>query len=429
MDVLSLFSGIGAFEKSLTNIGEDFNLVGFSEIDKWAIESYCAIHGVDKSLNLGDISRIGSWELPKNTDILTYGFPCQDISVAGRLEGIEEDTRSGLLYEAERIIKNTKPKVAIAENVKNLISKRFNEDFKDLLKRLEDYGYNNYWKVLNAKDYNVPQQRERVFIVSIRKDIDNDLFEFPEIMDLKIRLKDVLDEEFEDKYIIDNDKSKNLLQILKSKDLLNGNRFCTDSTINDPQKREISNCITSRYDAGIQNQKQIGLVVVEPKRIGGLYDTEKHKRQAGAIWDKDHLAPTISTCQGGNREPLVVVREATKKEYDVAKEGDSINLSFPNSKTRRGRVGKGVAQTLDTTCNQGVLDGYVIRKLTPLECWRLMGFDDEDYWKARNRLEEVFYNGNDRSNSQMYKQAGNSIVVDVLEGIFKNLMKVLKPSN
>lgn len=296
-------------------------------------------------------------------------------------------------------------------------------------------------------------------------------------MDLELRLKDVLDKDFEDKYIIDNDKSRHLLQILDSKDLLDGDRFCTDSTINDPQKREVSNSIIARYDAGIQNQKQIGLVVVEPcalryerneygkeirkayengevdakigdmrelsprddgvsntlttvqkdnlilvpKRLGGLYDTEKHKRQAGAVWDSDYLAPTLSTMQGGHREPLVVVKEGTVKGFDVATEGDSINLAFSNSTTRRGRVGKGVAQTLDTSCSLATLQEYTIRKLTPLECWRLMGFDDEDYWKARKRLEDVFYGGNDRSNSQMYKQAGNSIVVDVLESIFRNL--------
>lgn len=426
LKAVSLFSGIGAFEKALENLKIDYELIGFSEIDKWAIESYSAVHDVDTSLNLGDISKIKNEDLPHNVDMVTYGFPCQDISVAGNQEGIKEGTRSGLLYEAERVIQETKPKYAIAENVKNLVGKRFKGDFERLLERLDSYGYNNYWKVLNAKDFGIPQNRERVFIVSIRKDIDNNKFEFPEPFELELRLKDMLDSEFDEKYIIDNDRSSELLQILDNKGLLDGNRVCTDSTINDPREREVSNCITARYDAGIQNQKQIGLVVAEPtvNRLGGLYDTDKNKRQAGAVWDKENIAPTINTMQGGHREPLVVVKENTKKGYDVAREEeeDSINISFPNSKTRRGRVGKGVAQTLDTQCNQAVLQQYKIRKLTPLECWRLMGFEDEDYFKAKKRLEDKFYNGNDRSNSQMYKQAGNSIVVQVIEAIFSNLL-------
>ena len=159
-------------------------------------------------------------------------------------------------------------------------------------------------------------------------------------------------------------------------------------------------------------------------RLGGLYDTEKSKRQAGAVWEKKGIAPTITTCEGGHREPIVVIREATKKGYDIAEVGDSINISFPKSKTRRGRVGKEVAQTLDTSCEQATLtEDYRLRKITPLECWRLMGFTDEDYWKARRALEKEFYNGNDRSNSQMYKQAGNSIVVDVLDGIIKKIVE------
>lgn len=178
LKVLSLFSGIGAFEKALTNIGVGYELVGFSEVDKWAIESYCAIHNVDKCLNLGDISNIKEEHLP-DADMITYGFPCQDISVAGKGKGINEDTRSGLLYEAEKIINHVKPKYAIAENVKNLISKRHKKDFDKLLKRLDKYGYNNYWSVLNAKDFGIPQNRERVFIVSIRKDIDDGSFRFP----------------------------------------------------------------------------------------------------------------------------------------------------------------------------------------------------------------------------------------------------------
>ena len=426
MRLLSLFSGIGAFEKALSNLGVKYELVGFSEIDKYAIQSYCAIHSINESLNLGDVSKIENEKLPA-TDLITYGFPCQDISVAGLQKGIKQGTRSGLLYEAERIIEHVKPKYAIAENVKNLVGKKHKNDFEELLKRLEGYGYNNYWKILNAKDFGIPQNRERVFIVSIRKDIDNETFEFPKPTELTTRLKDMLDSEFEDKYIIDNDKSGELLKILYDKGLLSGDKFCTDSSINDPIKRDVSNCITARYDAGIQNQKSIGLVVVEPKldMVGKL--NMKGNDQIKRVYSQNGLCPTITTMGGGNTEPKVLVKEATKKGYDIAKEEeDSINISFLNSKTRRGRAGKGVAQTLDTQCNQAVLQNHKIRKLTPLECWRLMGFTDNDYWAARTRLEETFYNGGDRSNSQMYKQAGNSICVNVLEAIFKELVRGVK---
>ncbi len=199
--LLSLFSGIGAFESALTNIGAEYEVAGFSEIDKWAIESYSAIHKVDKKLNLGDVSKIDVDDLP-TADMITYGFPCQDVSVAGKGAGIKEGTRSGLLYEAERVIEHVKPKYAIAENVKNLIGKRYKEDFDELLIRLEGYGYNNYWQVLNAKDYGIPQNRERVFIVSIRKDIDDGLFAFPQGFESDLRLKDVLLDEVEDKYML-----------------------------------------------------------------------------------------------------------------------------------------------------------------------------------------------------------------------------------
>lgn len=328
MEVLSLFSGIGAFEKALTNLDIEYKVVGFSEIDKWAIESYCAIHGVDKGLNLGDVSQIKLEDVP-NADMVTYGFPCQDVSIAGKQAGICETTRSGLLYEAERIIEHTKPKYAIAENVKNLVGKRFYDDFEGLLERLDSYGYNNYWKVLNAKDYGIPQNRERVFIVSIRKDIDNGTFEFPKSVALENTLQDFLEEEVDEKY-----EMGGYLQYYKE----SNNEF-------------------------------------KPKEINEIGHIEKNGwyRLMKCVLNPMGISTTLNTVQGGYREVKIPYKD-------------------------------------------------MIRKLTPLEYWRLMGFEDKDYWIARRRLEEVFYNGNDRSNSQMYKQAGNSIVVNVLEELFKELL-------
>lgn len=217
--LLSLFSGIGAFEKALENLGVDYDLVGYCEIDKYASKSYAAVHGVSKAMNLWDVTKIDTSELPKDIDLITYGFPCQDISLAGKQKGFHKGngtlTRSGLFFEALRIIEDTKPKIAIAENVKNLTSKKFSEQFEIVLRSLEEAGYNNYWKVLNAKDYGIPQNRERVFIVSIHKDIDNGLFEFPKPFLLKKRLKDVLEDEVDEKYFLSDKTLKFFIEKTK----------------------------------------------------------------------------------------------------------------------------------------------------------------------------------------------------------------------
>lgn len=225
MKLLSLFSGIGAPEKALKNLGLDFELVGFSEIDKYAAKAYSAIHNVPELFNLGDITRIDENALENGIDLITYGFPCQDISVAGKGKGLfNEDgsqTRSGLFFDALRIIEATQPRIAIAENVKNLTGKKFKEQFALILESLESAGYNNYWKVLNAKDYGIPQNRERVFIVSIRKDIDDGNFEFPKPFPLELRLKDMLEEQVDEKFYLSDKAMQNLVA--------NGNFNCNPS--------------------------------------------------------------------------------------------------------------------------------------------------------------------------------------------------------
>lgn len=170
MNYLSLFSGIGAPESALKNIGIDYNLVGFSEIDKYAVKSYCEIHGVDESLNLGDITNIDLDKLPKNIDLLTGGFPCQDISVAGKQKGIiKGETRSGLMYEMMDIIKHVKPKVVLAENVKNILSEKHRPQLEEYLCFLSDLGYEVTMDVLNSKDFGIPQSRERIYIIGVLK--------------------------------------------------------------------------------------------------------------------------------------------------------------------------------------------------------------------------------------------------------------------
>ena len=463
MKVLSLFSGIGAFEKALKNLGVEYELVGYCEIDKYASKAYSQIHKVSEDKNFGDITKIKADELPKDIDLITYGFPCQDISVAGKQKGFADKdgkTRSGLFFDALRIIETAQPQIAIAENVKNLTSKKFKTEFEIVLKSLEKAGYKNYWKVLNAKHYGIPQNRERVFIVSIRKDVDEGFFSFPQPFPLKLRLKDLLEDEVEDKYYLSGVKAQKLIKTITENNNVT-DRVAVDGTINDPQIKEISNCIISRYDAGVSNQKSTGCMVIEPvcARSQGRNPDDPSDRTAGAPTvqrleiNKNGTSNTITTVQKDNYiiEPLKI-KEATKKGYAEANLYDSITLDQPNSKTRRGRVGNQISNTLLCSCNVGVVEPKIvqmfnpynnanitdiapaqtttcgittgssdvlityqnlrIRKLTPLECWRLMGFDDEDF----DAVQGI-------SNAQLYKQAGNSIVVDVLEHIFLELMR------
>ena len=474
LKLLSLFSGIGAFEKALDNLEVDYELVNFCEFDKYAVKSYCAIHGVDESKNLGDITKVDETKLAKDIDVCCYGFPCQDISLAGKQKGLfNEDgsqTRSGLFFEALRIIEHCQPKIAIAENVKNLISKKFNAQFQIVLASLDSAGYNSYYAVLNSKDFGVPQNRERVFIVSIRKDIDTGIFEFPAPFPLEKRLKDVLEEVVDEKYYL-SDKMMEYLFTITEKNKARGNGNVYVPT--DPEG--VSKTITTKEGSRVKDN----FIEEQPilKQVGQMSPNGGNP-QSGRIYDADGISPTMDTCSGENRMPKVLVREATKKGYAEAYEGDSINLEQPNSTTRRGRVGKQVAQTLNTTAflqgvvvsepvavwdgfnqrvradstvvgtltqncgadlkrnGQGIIEATLrIRKLTPKECFRLMGFDDADFENAK------YYNEQEvamlklrsskkykdlpldekierTSDTQLYKQAGNSIVVDVLEELF-----------
>lgn len=409
LKVLSLFSGIGAFEKALENIDEPFELINYCEIDKYASKAFSLIHAVNEGLNLGDITAIDTDDLPNDIDVVTYGFPCQDISNAGKQAGFTDEngelTRSGLFFEALRIIEDTQPKFAIAENVKALTGKKFTAEFKIVLDSLNDAGYKNYWAVLNAKDYGVPQNRERVFIISIREDIDHG-FTFPKKYELKLRLKDLLETNVDEKYYLSDEQIESFI-VSTQKSKAAGNGFKFDPTDGNGIAKTITTRAGSRKDDNF---------IIEPKvlQIGNCKPTKtRDNPNQGRIYDPDGIAPTLNCMGGGNREPFIPVREATKKGYAEAKDGDFVNLQFPNSKTRRGRIGKGVAQTLLCNDANGVVEKLRIRKLTPKECFRVMGFDDSDIdILIDNRI----------SNTQLYKMAGNSIVVDVLEEIYVELL-------
>jgi DNA (cytosine-5)-methyltransferase 1 len=299
MKVLSLFSGIGAFEKALDNLQVPYELVAYCEIDKYASKSYAAIHGVPESLNLGDITKVDEKLLPKDIDLITYGFPCQDISLAGKQKGLfNEDgtqTRSGLFFEALRIIEETQPRVAIAENVKNLTGKKFASQFQIVLESLEKAGYNNYWKVLNLKDYGIPQNRERVFIVSIRKDIDNGTFKFPTGFPLKLRLKDVLEDQVDEKYYL----SRKMIDYVTAD--VEGCGFGGDI---DPEiARTITATMTKMHRAGIDNYVSDAMV----RQIGNCCPTKtRDNPNQGRIYDTEGISPALNCMGGGNRQPFVV---------------------------------------------------------------------------------------------------------------------------
>ncbi len=433
MKFLSLFSGIGAFEKALDALGIPYELVGYCEIDKYASKSYSAIHDVPEAMNLGDITKIDEKALPKDIDLITYGFPCQDISIAGKQKGLlNEDgtqTRSGLFFEALRIIEETQPKVAIAENVKNLTGKKFKEQFQIVLASLETAGYNNYWQVLNAKDYGIPQNRERVFIVSIRKDIDTGAFKFPEGFPLELRLKDMLEAEVDEKYYLTDKMFKYAFNIEKEAKGIGFSDGVDRSYINPEiaqtigcrsaasQRSGTTNYVTNKFDEPLKvsDMKK----ATEVRQIGNCCPTKtRDNPNQGRIYDTEGLSPCLNQMGGGNRQPFVV--DDTKP----------IKLGFfkyPNSdKAHQSNTfydANGVSPTLDT-CTGGNRQVKIakplvyeeendlrIRKLTPKECFRLMGFTDEDFAKA----EAV------NSNTQLYKQAGNSIVVDVIAHLFTHL--------
>ena len=220
--LISLFSGLGAFEKALTNLEIPFELIAYCEFDKYASKAYSVIHNVPESMNLGDITKVDEKTLPTDVDLVTYGFPCQPFSVAGRQEGFDDSKgRGNLFFDALRIINHCKPKIAMMENVKNLTSKKFESEFETVLESLENAGYNNYWKVLDAKDYDLAQHRERVICISIRKDVDTGVFKFPEPVKLVKCLYDYLEDEVDEKYYISDEKVKALIPQFKEKMISN----------------------------------------------------------------------------------------------------------------------------------------------------------------------------------------------------------------
>lgn len=415
LTVNELFSGIGSQRAALERLHIPHRIVGIAEIDKYAIASYEAIYG--KTRNYGDISVVDKLDY---ADFWTYSFPCTDISVAGKQEGIiKGKTRSGLLYEVQRLLETSQkaselPKYLMLENVKNLVGKQFKPQFDEWISWLDNLGYNTYYKVLNAKDYGVPQNRERVFAISIRKDIDDGGFKFPQPFNTGIRLKDILEKDVDEKYYLSENIQKRfkITDETMTKSIIGTTigEECTRFGQRDVVYQE--NCTIGTLAATDYKQpKQILEITSEPFIVAsrGRYINENESNETYQNFEPrtDGLTNTITTVQKDN---YIVNTNRCVQVGDLQHYGyDEMNRVCSK---------EGLCPTLRTMIGGDrqpkILNDFQIRKLTPKECWRLMGFFDEAFDKADTVC----------SNSQLYKQAGNSIVVDVLYYIFKNLFKV-----
>lgn len=404
LKVIELFSGVGAQRQGLKDANIEHEVVAISEIDSYALKVYEKLHG--PTPNLGDIKKIE--KLPKS-DMWTYSFPCTDISLSGRMQGLEKgsNTNSSLLWEVQRLLDVSKsndelPKYLLLENVKNLVSKKFKPYFDEWLAYLEGLGYKNFYKVLNAREYGVPQNRERVFMLSIRD--ENATYTFPEGRPLTVKLKDLLEDEVSEKYFL-SEKLITCFSSMKNRNgLVRGLRFRPRGK-DDEYAWTITTCPGSRAT---------DTFIIEPvvAALRGRKGEDDNYKQQLEI-NKGGVSNTLTTVQKDN---IVIVPQATKQGYAIAHVGDGMYTNRTQSK--RGVVQKDSIPTLK--CSPSDLAVVVehpeelisIRRLTPRECWRLMGWRDEDI--------DVAFTA-DVSETQLYKMAGNSIVVNCLTEIFKNM--------
>jgi DNA (cytosine-5)-methyltransferase 1 len=321
MKVLELFGGIGACSKALERLGIDYEIADYVEIDKYAVKSFNAIHNTN--FEPQDICK---WDKDIEVDLIMHGSPCQDFSLAGKQAGGDKDsgTRSSLMYETIRIVDKLKPKYVIWENVKNLLSKKHRHNFNAYLETMEQLGYKNYYQVLNAKDYGIPQNRERVFTISILKYEDTILgklpvyptyFEFPQKRELKLKLKDMLEDGVDEKYYLKNIKNFFIKNSFDNE--IKGNGFRFEPHIK--QNANISKTITTRAGGRMDDNFVLDNIESDSDKfkfdstnkciqVAQIYGTEREPNpQAGRIYDSEGISPTIDSCSGGNRMPKIIV--------------------------------------------------------------------------------------------------------------------------
>ncbi len=402
LKVNELFSGIGSQRAALNNINADYTIVGVSEIDTNAIKSYELLFG--ETRNYGDITEVARLDY---ADIWTYSFPCQSISMAGKKEGFVKgsESKSSLLWEIERLLgvakkDNELPKYLVLENVKNLVGKKFIDDFYKWLGILNDIGYVTYWKVLNSKDYGVPQSRERVIAVSVRKDIDKGDFTFNKKEKLQIRLKDFLEKDFEES---ERDFSKNIER--KSSKIPKIIYYEIPLMVRvrvyevEVQKlvTELKKCKKEKKLTNKQIAEKLGqpLTLVEH-----WFRSDKYNAiPSDEIWLRLKELLGIETTEF---DESIMTYEVREGKYDQSNRVYDI---------------EGLAPTITTISTSiRITDGEKIRHLSVREIWRLMGFIDNQIDKVISEISEI----------QLCKQAGNSIVVGVLEEIFKEIILLEK---
>lgn len=405
MIFLDFCAGIGGFRLGLELAGH--KCIGFCEKDKFAVKSYRAMFDTEGEWYASDVTKLTPEEIPR-ADIWCFGFPCQDISVAGKQRGIR-GKRSGIYFSIIDLIKGKeekdKPAYLLIENVKNLLSINNGFDFATVLSELDQAGYDAVWQVLNSKDFGVPQNRERVFIIAnLRSRGRGEIL--PIRGESSAALKQIIGG-CQGYRVYDADGISCTLQSSAGGVGAKTGLYFIDQSTTKTQITENSRCITSRYTAGVVNRTAMNSGVLEAYPV--LTPDREEKRQNGRRMKNADEPMFTLTSQDRHG---VAIKNATKKGYAEADIGDGIYLNFPNSTTRRGRVGKGISGTLDTSCAVGTLDkNYRIRRLTPKECFRLQGFPDELFEKAKAV----------NSDAQLYKQAGNAVTVNVAFAVAMSL--------
>ena len=474
MTFIDFFAGLGGFTAGLSQAG--FRCIGFCEKDKYAVKSYRAIHNPKETEWFNeDITTLEPSGIPY-ADGWTAGFPCQDISISGKHQSGLSGARSGLFFEIIRLIEGKapedKPRWVLLENVKNLLSINGGRDFTEVLYQLSEVGYDCEWQLINSKSY-VPQNRERVFIIGhLRGERTRKVFPLG-ITNTKTPVQLIggtqgwrvyapcgigvtLTAEGggggarTGLYCVGVNRNEGIVKeidcayALTASDSRGLNRNQTQNAVveyteeqqnlsfidlsKNSQLTDIARCLKARYNSGITNHKGDNSgVFLCAKAV--LTPDRENKRQNGRRFKECGEPSFTLTCQDRMGVMLcdpeqcgvyLKIKEATKKGYKEAFPGDCVDFSFPESKLRRGRVGKDVAHTLMTGCSQGIVTGVGrIRKLTPLECFRLQGFSDEAFYKAQAV----------NSDNQLYKQAGNGVTVPVIYEIGKKLREVYDVEN
>lgn len=430
---LDLCSGIGGFRLGLEAAGH--KCIGYCEYDKFARASYEAMYDTEGEWFADDVTKLRPEDVPY-ADIWCFGFPCQDISIAGKQKGLS-GKRSGIYYNIIDLVKGkeegNKPTYLLVENVKNLLSINAGFDFAAVLSEMDEAGYDARWQVLNSKDFGVPQNRERVFIIAVLRSRGE-----REILPVKREdggavEKIVANQEL---YCVGNTNPSGRgmngnvydargLAPAVTTNKGQGSKVFVDQTLNDPKITMIARCLIANYKGSFTTWRTNSGVleaqaVLTPDRLKKRQNGRRMKEAGEPMFtltgqDRHgvYLHEQEEDVTGGAEEQIgIPVRNATKQGYEIAHPGDGIVLAYPKSDTRRGRVGKGCSQTLDTGCHMGTVSKCGrIRRLTPRECFRLQGFPDALYEKAASVCSET----------QLYHQAGNAVTATVAYAVAMTL--------